>query len=329
MRLLLTGGAGYVGSACLRRLLRNGHDAVAYDNLSEGNRLAVPSSNLVVGELNDLPHLTDVLCKGRFDAVMHFAAKASVPDSINDPDIYYQDNVVGTKNVLDAMRKAQMKRLIVSSTAATYSFDAEMPLNEESPQKPEVPYGSTKLAAEWMIKDYAKAYGIGYVIFRYFNASGADLDGEHGESRAHESHLIPLIFSAALGLRPAVSVFGGNYKTSDGTCVRDYVHVDDIAQAHELALKTIKSGEGQCYNLGSGTGATVLQVIAACEKAVGRTIPYQIVGPRPGDPGVLVTSPAKAIKELGWSLANSSIETIVNSAWRWHSAHPEGYGRQA
>lgn len=329
MRLLLTGGAGYVGSACLRRLLRNGHDAVAYDNLSEGNSQSIPSERLIVGELGDLAHLTDVLCKGRFDAVMHFAAKASVPDSINDPDTYYQDNVVGTKNVLDAMRKAEIQRIIVSSTAATYSFAAEMPLNEESAQLPEVPYGSTKLAAEWMIKDYARAYGIGYVIFRYFNASGADLNGEHGESRKHESHLIPLIFSAALGKRPAVSVFGGNYKTPDGTCIRDYVHVDDIAQAHESAVGKIKSGEGQCYNLGSGTGATVLQVIKACEKAAGRAIPYQIVDPRPGDPGTLVTSPAKAIKELGWSLTNSSIDTIVSSAWRWHSSHPEGYGNNA
>ena len=325
MKILLTGGAGYVGSACLRRLLRNGYDAVAYDNLSAGNRRSVPPSRLVTGDINDLERLTSVLREGHFEAVMHFAALASVPDSIHDPDSYYHVNVMGTKCVLDAMRAAGVFRIVFSSTAATYSFAAQMPLREDSPQEPEVPYGTTKLAAEWMIKDYARAYRLGYVIFRYFNASGADLDGSNGESRERESHLIPLIFSAALGQRPTLSVFGQDYDTSDGTCIRDYVHVDDIAQAHEASLALIERGIGHCYNLGSGQGATVLEVLQAAERVVGRTIPHKIVGRRPGDPGVLVATPERALKELRWRPAHSDLHTIISSAWRWHSAHPDGY----
>jgi UDP-glucose 4-epimerase len=325
MKILLTGGAGYVGSACLRRMLRNGHDTVAYDNLSTGNRRSVPSSRLIAGDINDLEQLTSVLREGRFEAVMHFAALTSVPDSIHDPDSYYHVNVTGTKSVLDSMRAAGVYRLIFSSTAATYSFAAEMPLREDSPQEPEVPYGTTKLTAERLIKDYARAYGLGYVIFRYFNASGADLDGSNGESRARESHLIPLIFSAALGHRPTLSVFGRDYDTSDGTCVRDYVHVDDIAQAHEAALCLIERGSGYCYNLGSGRGATVLEVLRAAEQVVGRAIPHKIVDRRPGDPGVLVATPERALKELRWKPAHSDLHTIISSAWCWHSAHPSGY----
>jgi UDP-glucose 4-epimerase len=327
MKILLTGGAGYVGSACLRRLLRNGHEAVAYDDLSAGNASSVPKTQLIVGDINDGTRLTAVLREGKFDTVMHFAALASVPDSINDPASYYHVNVTGTKTVLDAMRDASVTRLICSSTAATYSFAARMPLNEDSPQKPEVPYGTTKLAAEWMIKDYSRAYGLGYVIFRYFNASGAELDGSHGECRSYESHLIPLIFSAALGRRPAVSVFGKDYETSDGTCVRDYVHVDDIAQAHESAMELIEPGKGQSYNLGSGTGATVLEVLRTAEQVVGRPIPHNIVGRRPGDPGVLVATPERAIKNLGWKPRLSDLNTILSSAWRWHSTHPAGYSK--
>jgi UDP-glucose 4-epimerase len=325
MKILLTGGAGYVGSACLRRLLRNGQEAVAYDDLSTGNANSIPKSQLIVGDINDGPRLTTVLRDGKFDTVMHFAALASVPDSINDPAAYYHVNVCGTKSVLDAMRDAGVTRLICSSTAATYSFAAKMPLNEDSPQKPEVPYGTTKLAAEWMIKDYCRAYGLGYVIFRYFNASGAELDGSHGECRSYESHLIPLIFSAALGRRPAVSVFGRDYETTDGTCVRDYVHVDDIAQAHESAMQLIEPGKGQSYNLGSGTGATVLEVLRAAEKVVGRSIPHTFVGRRPGDPGVLVATPERAVKNLRWKPALSDLNTILSSAWQWHSTHPTGY----
>jgi UDP-glucose 4-epimerase len=325
MRILLTGGAGYIGSACLRRLLGHGHHAIAYDNLSEGNAGAVPRENLICGDLDDRALLSKVLLEGQFDAVMHFAAVASVPESIHDPDTYYRINVAGTKNLLDAMRTADVKRLVVSSTAATYSFAAPMPLDEDALQQPEVPYGTTKLAAEWMIKDYARAYGFGYVIFRYFNASGAELGGAHGESRKHESHLIPMVFAAALGKRSAVGVFGSDYETTDGTCVRDYVHVEDIAQAHESALNLVQPGLGHCFNLGSGTGSTVLEVIQTTERIVGHPIPYRLLDRRPGDPGVLVASPKLAKRILGWKPQHSDLETIVSSAWGWYSKHPDGY----
>ena len=223
MKILLTGGAGYVGSACLRWLIEHGHDPIAYDNLVEGNIAAVPdaSRRLIVGDIAETDRLTSALKQRGVEAVMHFAALASVPESIVNPEAYYRVNVVGTKSVLDAMIAAGVRKVLFSSTAATYGFHTEMPLREDSPQAPETPYGTTKLAAEWLIKDYARAYGLGYTLLRYFNASGADPDGRFGEARRHESHLIPLIFQVTTGHRPKVLVYGGDYATRDGTCVRD------------------------------------------------------------------------------------------------------------
>jgi UDP-glucose 4-epimerase len=328
VKILLTGGAGYIGSACLRWLLRNGHDPVAFDDLSEGNRAAVPEADrrLVVGDLSDLDGLTALMRKGKFDAVMHFAALASVPDSIADPDGYYRVNVVGTKNVLDAMRTAGVGKIVFSSTAATYGFRAEMPLREDSAQTPETPYGTTKLAAEWLIKDYARAYGMGYALLRYFNASGADPDGRYGESRRHEAHLIPLTLMVAVGKRPKLKIYGDDWDTRDGTCVRDYVHTDDLAQAHQLAVEALGPGVGLAYNLGSGTGTSVLEVLRACEEVVGRPIPHELVGRRPGDPATLIATPEKITRELGWSPRFSDVRAIAETAWRWHDAHPDGYG---
>ena len=218
MKILLTGGAGYVGSACLRWLLRNGHDPIAYDNLLEGNIAAVPDAprRLIVGDIAETDRLARVLAEHRIEAVMHFAALASVPDSIADPEAYYQVNVIGTKSVLDAMRMAGVRKILFSSTAATYGFQSEMPLREESPQLPETPYGTTKLAAEWLIKDYARAYGLGYALLRYFNACGADSDGRHGEDRRHESHLIPLIFQVAVGRREKLLIYGAITRPGTG-----------------------------------------------------------------------------------------------------------------
>ncbi|MFO0954456.1 MAG: UDP-glucose 4-epimerase GalE [Isosphaeraceae bacterium] len=328
MKILLTGGAGYIGSACLRWLLRHGHDPVAYDDLSEGNAAAVPDaeSRLVVGDIGDVDALTRVMQERGVEAVMHFAALASVPDSIRDPDGYYRVNVLGTKNVLDAMRRTGVNRIVFSSTAATYGFRAEMPLREDSPQTPETPYGSTKLAAEWMIREYARAYNLGYALLRYFNASGADPDGQFGEARKHEAHLIPLILLAAVGMRDKILICGDDWDTRDGTCVRDYVHTDDLAQAHQLAVENIGPGVGRAYNLGSGTGTTVLEVLRACEAAVGRPIPHEVVGRRPGDPATLIASPERIVKELGWSPRYPDIKSIAETAWRWHNAHPDGYG---
>lgn len=325
MRILLTGGAGYVGSACLRYLLRQGHDAVAFDDLSEGNRAAVPEGRLIVGDIADTDAVAAALADHDSQGVMHFAAVASVPESLADPERYWRVNVVGTKSVLDAMHRRRIDRLVFSSTAATYGFTADMPLTEDSPQLPETPYGSTKLACEWIIREYARAYGIGYAIFRYFNASGADLDGQHGEHRRSESHLIPLAIAAALGRRDRLRIFGGRWATRDGTCVRDYVHVEDLAQAHLLAFEALQPGVGRAFCLGNGHGTTVLEVLRACEFAVGRAIPHEVVDPRPGDPAVLVASPQRAMRELGWTPRVPEIDAIVTSAWQWHSRHPEGY----
>ncbi len=326
MKILLTGGAGYIGSACLRWLIHQGHDPIAFDNLSEGNRPSVPADRLVVGEIGDKAQLAQVMREHRVEAVMHFAALASVPESIADPDGYYRVNVVGTKNVLDAMREAGVSRIVFSSTAATYAFKTEMPLREDSPQIPETPYGTTKLAAEWLIKDYARAYNLGYAILRYFNASGADPDGAHGEHRHHEGHLIPLAFQVAVGRREQLRVFGSDWDTRDGTCVRDYVHTSDLAQAHQLAVENIGPGVGRYYNLGSGAGVTVLEVLRACEAVIGRPIAHEIVGRRPGDPATLIASPEKIVRELGWAPRYTDIHSIVETAWKWHSSHPHGYG---
>jgi UDP-glucose 4-epimerase len=325
VNILLTGGAGYVGSACLRWLLANGHDPIAYDNLSEGNRESVPDGRLVVGDLADADLMARTLRNHRADAVMHFAAAASVPDSITDPEFYYRTNVQGTKTLLDAMRLTGVRRIVFSSTAATYGFHAEMPLREDSPQVPRVPYGTTKLAAEWLIKDYAHAYAMGYTIFRYFNASGADSDGEHGEDRRTESHLIPLALSATLGKRPRLQVYGDDYDTPDGTCVRDYVHTEDLAQVHQRAVESLHSGVARAYNLGSGVGVSVRQVLDACERVTGTPVPHVVVGRRPGDPATLIASPEKAMRELGWVPRYPDVGDIVATAWRWHSRHPDGY----
>jgi UDP-glucose 4-epimerase len=327
MKILLTGGAGYVGSACLRWLLGHGHDPIAYDNLVEGNVAAVPdaSNRLVVGDIADTDRLTEVLRQHGVEAVMHFAALASVPDSLVNPEGYYRINVGGTKSVLDAMRAAGVWKILFSSTAATYGFHTQMPLRENSPQTPATPYGTTKLAAEWLIKDYARAYGLGYTLLRYFNASGADPEGRFGEDRRHESHLIPLIFQVATGRRPKVLVYGGDYPTRDGTCVRDYVHTSDLAQAHQRAVEVLEPGMGRAYNLGSGSGVTVLEVLRACEEVVGQPIAHEVVSRRPGDPDVLIASPQRIIEELGWSPCHPDIRDIVRTAWEWHQAHPHGF----
>lgn len=331
MRLLLTGGAGYVGSACLRWLLKNGHDAIAFDNLSEGNRGAVPDADtrLIVGDLADSDALVRTMRERQIEAVLHFAAVASVPESIAEPERYWRVNVLGTKNVLDAMRTVGVTRIVFSSTAATYGFRTEMPLHEEAPQTPETPYGTTKLACEWMIREYARAYGIGAVFFRYFNASGADPDGQYGEARRYEAHLIPLVLQVAIGKRSEVLVYGGDWPTRDGSCVRDYVHTEDLAQAHELAVMSLEPGMVRAYNLGNGTGTTVLEVLAACEAAVGRPIPHRVVERRSGDPAVLVASPEAAIRELGWAPRYGDVLSIVRTAWAWHATHPDGYGEHS
>jgi UDP-glucose 4-epimerase len=325
MKLLLTGGAGYVGSACLRWLVRHGHDPIAFDDLSEGNRGAVPSNRLIVGNIEDRVALVDAMRQHKFDAVLHFAAVASVPESIAQPELYWRVNVVGTKNVLDAMLEAGVNRIVFSSTAATYSFSAPMPLDEDSLQEPQTPYGTTKLAGEQIIREYGRAYGIGRAFLRYFNASGADPDGRFGEDRNRESHLIPLILMSALGKRGPVKIYGTDCPTPDGTCIRDFIHTDDLAQAHQLVVSSLSSGEERIYNLGSGVGTSVLETLRACEKAVGSPIPFAAAPPRDGDPAILIATPEKLQRELGYTPQYNDVGQIVETAWRWHQSHPQGY----
>ena len=325
MKLLLTGGAGYVGSACLRWLLRHGHEPVAFDNLSAGNRAAVPKGRLVVGDVENRTALKKVIREHKVEAVMHFAALASVPESLKDPERYWRVNVIGTKNVLDAMRSCGVHKLLFSSTAATYSPDSPMSVTESSEVRPQTPYGTTKLAGEWMIREYARTYGIGYTVLRYFNASGADPDGEFGEDRRQESHLIPSILKVATGRRKTATVFGDDFDTPDGTCVRDYVHTDDLALAHQLAVEAIEPGTGRLYNVGSGSGTSVLEVLRACEDAVGREIPHEVRKRRPGDPGILIANPGRIFRELGWQPRYPHVHAIVATAWNWSSRYPQGY----
>lgn len=322
MRILLTGGAGYVGSACLRWLLGRGLDPVAFDDLSTGNAEAVPPDRLIVGDILDRDGLS--AAAAGCDAVLHFAALASVPESLAEPDRYWRTNLVGTLNVLDAMRDHGIRKLVFSSTAATYDFDAPMPLTEESPQHPRVPYGESKLAAERAILDHARAYGLGAAILRYFNAAGADPDGRHGECRVRETHLVPKLLAAALEGEEAI-LFGDDWSTPDGTCVRDYIHVVDLAQAHHLALEALAPGERRIYNLGTGRGASVLEVLRACEQVIGYPIPYRVEARRAGDPPVLIADPSRISRELGWTPAHPELVDIVRSAWSWHRNRPEGY----
>lgn len=326
-RVLCTGGAGYVGSACLRYLLKEGYEAFAYDDLSEGQRQAVPDAErrLIIGDLSERAKMVRILKDYKIDAVMHFAAVASVPESIRQPSLYWTVNVTGTQNLLDAMLECGIRNIIFSSTAAVYAFSDTMPLVEDDLKLPATPYGVTKLTCENMLNDYRVAYNLGFTAMRYFNASGADSNGEYGEDRNNESHLIPLALYAAVGRREDVKVFGSDWNTRDGSCVRDYVHVEDIARAHVLAMESQEPGAGRFYNIGSSAGATVKELISACEKVSGKSIPCTSALRRPGDPAILIANADKLINELGWSQKYRTIEEIVETACRWHSRYPNGY----
>jgi len=329
MRILLTGGAGYVGSACLRHLLAHGHDPVAYDNLTEGHRDAVPEGRLITGELVNTDALAAALREHGAEAVMHFAAACYVGESVEDPEYYYRNNVAGTLSLLNAMRRAGVARMLFSSTCATYGDSPRVPMSEHAPQSPCSPYARTKLAVEWMIRDFAQAYGLGFTILRYFNAAGADPDGRHGEDHDPETHLIPLVLQAALGQREKIHIFGDDYPTEDGTCVRDYVHTADLASAHRLAIQATDADTREVFNVGTGRGQSVRRVIEACEAVTGREIPKEIADRRPGDAPALVADPSKLMERLGWRPAYTEIEPIVETAWRWHRAHPNGYATTA
>lgn len=329
MNILVTGGAGYVGSACLRYMLARGHNAVAFDNLVQGHAAAVPGGKtggrLIVGDIADTEALVAALRKVNADAVMHFAAATYVGESVENPEYHYRNNIGGTLSLLNAMRTVGVKRMLFSSTCATYGMTPKVPMSEDSPQDPFSPYARTKLAVEWMIRDFAHAYGLGFTLLRYFNAAGADEGAKYGEDHRPETHLIPLVLEVPLGKRQKIMVLGNDYPTPDGTCIRDYVHTEDLAQAHLLAMEATTPTTAEVFNIGTGTGSSVLEVITACEEVTGTAIPREVVGRRPGDPPALVADPSKLRNRLGWRPKYPDIRSIVASAWAWHKANPNGY----
>lgn len=326
MKILITGGAGYVGSACLRYLAKEGHDVLAYDNLVEGHPKAVGGSPLVVGDIADTEKLTQTLNDLGADAVMHFAAATNVGESVENPEYHYRNNVAGSLSLLNAMRESGVKRMLFSSTSSIYGLTDKLPMDEETPKQPMNPYACSKMAVEWMIHDFARAYGIGYTLLRYFNACGADPSGEFGEYHDPETHIIPRILEVALGHRELFEIYGTDYPTKDGTCLRDYVHIDDLATAHSLAIEATSPETRDSFNIGSGTGYTVNEVIAACERVTGKPIERRNSPRRAGDPVALVCDPTKLKEQLGWQPEYTSIEAIIETAWAWHTANPEGYG---
>lgn len=325
MRVLVVGGAGYIGSHTVKLLNQTDHDVWVYDNLSMGHRQSVRSDQLIIGELSDQKYLEKVLREFRIEAVMHFAAFAHVGDSIQDPERYYQNNIVATLGLFEAMRRCSVNQFVFSSTTATYGQPETTPIKEDTPQFPINPYGFTKLVIERAMKDYAKAYQFAGAALRYFNASGASSDGTIGEDHKPETHLIPLILQVALGKRESIDVFGSDYPTPDGTCIRDYIHVEDLARAHLLALDKLQPGKVMELNLGTGVGSSVLEVIEACRRASGHPIPIRMSERRPGDPAKLISESSLAKDVLGWEPHYKSIDEIVQSAWDWHREHPEGF----
>ena len=318
MKVLVTGGAGYVGSHALRALRSRGHDAVVFDNLSRGHREAVLDATLVEGDLLDPEDLERAFADRGIEAVLHFAALAYVGESVEKPDLYYRNNAIGTMNLLDAMRRHATRTLIFSSTCATYGDRVLPRLEESQPQNPVNPYGRSKLFVEWLLRDYEAAYGLRCVALRYFNAAGCSLDGLIGEDHDPEPHLIPRVLLAIRGEIPRITVLGTDWDTPDGTCIRDYIHVEDLAEAHVLALEYLADGgPSTAWNLGTGRGHSVREVIACAEKVTGRRVPW-VEGPRrPGDPAILVAGVDKATRELGWKPRHSDLETIIATAWKW------------
>lgn len=325
MKILVVGGAGYVGSHTVRRLLQTDHEVFVYDNLSKGHRESVPADCLIEGELHDRAYLQEVMIQKEIEAVMHFAAFALVGESMQHPAIYYQNNITAPLELLEAMRAVGVWRFVFSSTTATYGQPDKIPISEDTLQQPINPYGFTKLVMERALVDYARAYGFGVAALRYFNAAGAAEDGSIGEDHDPESHLIPIVLQVALGQRPAISVFGKDYPTPDGTCIRDYIHVDDLATAHLSALEKLEPGTNIQVNLGTGVGNSVLEVIEACRRVTGHPIPIEYVERRPGDPAELVADARLAKSVLGWSAKYTKIEDTIRTAWAWHAKHPRGY----
>ncbi len=325
MRILVAGGAGYIGSNMTAMLRDSGHEAIVFDNLSKGHRQAVGKATLIEGDLCNFDLVVQTLRQYQIEAVMHFAALIEVAESVQKPLIYYHNNVCNTQNLLWAMEAAGVEKFVFSSSAAVYGMPKENPITENCPQQPINPYGQTKLAVERMCHYQSKTGRLRYASLRYFNAAGAGAAGPLGEDHRPESHLIPLTIQAALGKRDSIAMYGTDYDTPDGTCIRDYIGVEDLCRAHLLALERLDSEAGLVYNLGNGKGYSVRQVIDTVRHVSGRNFKVVEAPRRAGDAAVLTADATKAKKELGWAPQFGELETIVETAWRWHSSHPDGY----
>ncbi len=324
--VLVTGGAGYIGSHAAKALQQAGYRVVAYDNLTAGHRSAVRYGPLVEGDIADVAQVRQALRRHEIFAVMHFAAFLDVGESVRDPGRYYRNNVVGALGVLEAMVAESVGYFVLSSTCATYGEPVETPITEAHPQRPINSYGETKLAVERALPHFRRAHGLQSVALRYFNAAGADPEGDIGEDHRPEIHLIPRAVGAATG-GPGLEVFGDDYPTPDGTCLRDYVHVSDLAQAHVRALEAmVKGGASDAYNLGTGRPHSVREVMASVERVTGRQVPWTLAARRPGDPAVLYAAADRARRELGWAPRFADLDAIVSTVWNWHRTHPNGYG---
>jgi len=325
MKVLLTGGAGYIGSHLIRTVQEAGHTPIAYDNLSTGDRRAVGEANLIVGDLNDAESLTTALAENQIELVIHLAAAIDVGESVREPQKYYRVNTAGSLTLLEAMRQTGVTKMVFSSTAAVYGRPQRVPIDEDETLEPINPYGASKLAVERMLEAFAEAYGMGFVSLRYFNVAGAHPGAQIGEQYGSGIHLIPLILQVPLGRRENVKIFGTDYDTPDGTCIRDYIHVCDLADAHMLAAEKIEPGLAKAYNLGNGSGFSVREVIETARKVTDHPIPAVEAPRRPGDPDRLVASARRAADELGWRPKYPDLETIIAHAWRWHRTHPDGF----
>ncbi len=326
MKLLVTGGAGYIGSHTVRALLKAGHTPVILDNLSRGHVESIPKGvTFLEMDIAD-SRLVEVLKAEKIEGIMHFAAHSQVGESMVNPAIYYENNVVGSFKLIESARQAGIKYFVFSSTAAVYGEPEIVPITEDSKLQPTNVYGRTKLVIENMLRDYSSVYDMNYVALRYFNAAGADPSGEIGEDHTPETHLIPIILETALGKREAISVFGTDYPTADGTCVRDYIHVNDLASAHVLAMEYLqKGGSSNVFNLGSGNGFSVKDIVDTSKEVTKVDFKVNIGERRAGDPGTLIASSEKIHSLLGWTPIYSDVKNVIRDAWNWHQGHPNGY----